>query len=869
MAEVDGKVVMKAPDGRLYRIAPEEADSAAGNLGWKPASEEETAQRVAEREQYAKFGSTGQQALGALEQTVRTGTLGLIPGSGTDAEIAGRESVLREHSPVVSFGAQALGAALPGIATGGAASGLAGAAGLGARGVTIASTLGEGLVGGLADEIEQARFEARDVSAGNVMLFGLGGEIVGRALPKGLAMGAGKVKRALSAVDEVAGEGVPSALAAAEARSVATQAKQARGMPEGPERAEALRRTAKEQYDAMGPELAEDLDYVVAKAGDMGDTTSSSRVTQRLKDTISDESPAQVEFFTQSKQVMSEAQKRLRTPIDAGDAPTPPARAPDGSIPEPVPDTPKSASAPLASGDRTGFGKRFDAIVNGSLKRLDKTTDNVEQFLILRDAKKQLQGLSKKMSLVKNPGDAVLHDEMREIIDTTQRSIGEGLKNKSLFGAAAEIESDINASWHEKILRGIGVTEGDLFRKVDVDYKTGKLVHEADPGKSRSFLKQDAVDRTLTQRKLEQVLEGVEELAQAHTRHGTWDADDVTALRQRVGRIRESLKLADEIQAAKHADDATIGPKSPKGKGGGIGEEAAEFVLESIVGSAIPFAGQFLRLGKRIAGIDKAGKAATKTAARNLAGVGLGHAERALGGMGAVTAPAARTALSRFAGDYSGPEESFEAKRKILEDDQISPEVLYEVMGQTMGDLPKVAPELFQELSARTAQKIRYLRENMPAGLNVSLLYPNGTPPSQSALRDFATMWNTAMDPETVLEDINNGTATPLQMQTLKETDPDLYDQLKSDVIEQVGANFRDVPTSTKVQLDLLFDADGLAGPMFSTDAARYIGEALNAQREMKGPPPMPSAGETPGGGKGPSGLEAIKTSVTNRGTGS
>lgn len=852
MAEVDGKVVMKAPDGRLYRIAPEEAESAAGNLGWKPASDEETAKRVAEREKYAKFGSTGQQALGAVEQTIRTGTFGLLSGSGTDEEISGRESVLREHSPVVSFGAQALGAALPGIATGGVASGLAGAAGLGARGIGIASTLGEGLAGGLADEIEQARYEARDVSAGNVMLFGLGGEIVGRALPKGLAMGAGKVKRALTAVDEVAGEGVPSALAATEARSVATQAKQARDLPKGPERAEALRRTAKEQYDAMGPELAEDLDYVVAKAGEMGDTSSSKRVTERLRETIADESPAQVEFFTASKDTMARAKEALRTPIDTG------APLEKGAVAE-----------TLASGDRAKFAKRYDRIVGESLSKLDKTTDNVEQFLIVRDTNKRLQQLSKDIGLVKNPADRELQNQMREVVDTTRQKLGGGIRDKSLFGAAAEIEADTTASFYDKVLSNLDSTEKDLFRSVGVDSKTGKITHEADPSKARSFLKQDAVDRTLTQRKLEQVLEGVEDLTQSHTRHGTWDPDDVAKVRERVGRIREKLGLADEIQAAKHAEDPAIGPKNPKQKGGGLGEEAAEYVLESIVGSAIPFAGQLLRLGKRLAGIDKAGRTATKAAARNLAGVGLGYAERAMGKVSNATVPAAITALSRFTGDHSGPEESFEAKRRILEDDKIAPEVLYEVLGQTMGDMPKVAPELFQELSARTAQKVRYLRENMPAGLNVSLLYPNGTPPSQSALRDFATMWNTAMDPESVLDDINNGTATPLQMQTLKNTDPDLYEQLRADVIEQVGANFRDVPTSTKVQLDLLFDADGLAGPMFSTDAARYIGEALQAQAEQKVPPPMPASKDSGTGSKGPSGLEAIKTSVTNRGTGS
>ena len=70
MAEVDGKVVMKAPDGRMYRVAPEKAADVERDLAWKPATDAEAQKRQAEREKYAQFGSTGQQALAAGEQAV-------------------------------------------------------------------------------------------------------------------------------------------------------------------------------------------------------------------------------------------------------------------------------------------------------------------------------------------------------------------------------------------------------------------------------------------------------------------------------------------------------------------------------------------------------------------------------------------------------------------------------------------------------------------------------------------------------------------------------------------------------------------------------------------------------------------------------
>lgn len=866
---VDGKVVMKAPGGRLYRVAPEEAETAKKNLGWADASEDEASKRQAEREQYSKFGGTGQQALGALEQTIRTGTLGILPGSGTDEEIAGREAVLREHSPVVSAVAQGVGALAPALATGGAAVGAAGALGLGARGIGVASALGEGLAGGLAEEIEQARYETRDVSAGNVFLFGLGGELVGRALPKALAAGAGRLRRAVSAVDEVTGEGIGSALNAAEQQSLKGQARRAVDMPDGPERAEALRRTAPQQYERMATEGAEDLDEIVKKASEMGDTSSSAKVTQRLRDTLPDDSPAQMDWFTAQRKQMADAKERLRRPIDA---PEPePTTIPGESIPEPrtretlppkpqpwPPEAPPKAGAGLASGDRTGYGKRFDAIVNGTLKRLDKTTDTAESYLIIRDTKKKLQQLSKKMSLSKAPQDEILHEEMRKIIDDTWRPMKDGLKDKSLFGGAAEIEADINASWSERVLRGLGTTKKDLFRNVDIDFKTGQLVHEADPSKIRSFFKGDRVDRAIAQRKLDDVLEGAEDMAAAHEKHGTWDAEEIAQQRERIARFRGHAKLADDILAAKAA-------KAPETAGSSIGDEVAEFAVESAFG-AIPFAGKFIKLGKKLLGIDGAGRAATRATARKLAGAGAGHVERALSRVGDVAPVATMTALERFTGDYSGPQESFEAKKTILAGDTVSPDALFEVLGLALDDLPKVNPQLFQAIAARAADKLRYVREHLPAGISNTLLYPNGTPPSMSALREWATVWNTVMNPESVLDDIESGTATQLQMRTLQESDPDLYEQLRGDILEQVGTHFATVPLSTKLQLDMLLQADGLAGPMFSSDAARMVGDALKAKKNKPNAGPSPDGAGAIASMPGPTGLSAIQGSVTNRG---
>jgi len=895
------------------RMVPEDGVKAfTEQTGWSVSTAE---QRHAAKLALGGGMQAGDVVQGAAEKAVRTATLGLAGPMGQQERE--RQAALAEEHPYVAMGAQAAGALAPALVASTLTGGAGAALGLSASEAGLAAGAAEGLAGGTADEIEQARYETRDVSAGNIFLYGLGGEIVGRALPHGLAMGAGRIKRALTAVEEAAGEGIPSALAAAETRSVESQARLARDLPPGsPERAAALRDSASHQYERMAVENADDLGKLTETTARMGET-NGKRVKERLRETMADASPAQTEWFTSTRERLDAAKKEIRAPLEG--EPRPGARAPEapenpdalrehlgfeakaagdagaalgeavpdaalpepGAAPSPAPSAPLPEAAPKrAPRTRTianspgmaPIAKDFDSVIDKGLKRLDKTTDTAEQYLAAREVKQQLQALSDRVAKLKGPAA----EQMKGAIDGAWQHVADGLTDKSLFGAAADIEREISSPFRDKVAQSLGMVEQDLARGA------GDAGREFDPKKVRGFLKGDKVDRAVTQGHLERVLEGAEEQLAAHERHGTWEPAEIAASRERIGRIRESLGLADEIHVAKQEAIPVASKSKPDSFVGkamneatNAGESAlrglAESGLESIINHVVPFGGTMLKLGKRLVGIDGAARAATKQVARNLAGVGLGYAERAglslaRGAAGGAAAAGAMTALARFTGDYSGPEESFEAKRKILDAEQVTPDVLYDVLGQSLGDLPKVNPELFQQIAARTAGKVRYMRDNLPPGLQVSLLYPNGTPVSRSALRDFATQWNTVMDPESVLQDIDAGTATPLQMETLKGSDPDLYQQLRGDIIEQVGTHFAQVPMSTKLQLDLLLGADGLAGPMFSTKAADMIGEAMQAQKEQgqKAPPPPPS-GESKAGST-PSGLEAIRTSVTNRG---
>lgn len=206
------------------------------------------AEQIAQLERTEKYGSAGQQALAAVETAGRTATFGAWQGAGTPEEIAGRQRTLREESPGTAFAAQAVGTVAPALAGGALASGAVGAAGGAARLAGAAGVAAEGAVGGLAGEVEEAGAQGRPVSPGLAMLTGIGGEVLGRALPAAIRAGVNRVLPAKSAAAAVTGEAVADVSKSAARKARAQLAEDAFHMPPGPERDAALASTAEHQY---------------------------------------------------------------------------------------------------------------------------------------------------------------------------------------------------------------------------------------------------------------------------------------------------------------------------------------------------------------------------------------------------------------------------------------------------------------------------------------------------------------------------------------------------------------------------------------------------------------------------------------------
>lgn len=869
-----GQLVLRNPrTGDMRSVPTADADRIAADEGLDfPTPDEITAAN--EQQQY---GGAGEGLKAAAGLAARTASFGLT-GAPDTAQQA-RERVLRSSNlgQAASFGAQALGTAVPGVLGGGVGGAAAEALGLGARGAALAGAVGEGAASGLADEVEQARAEGRDVSAGNVALFGVGAELFGRAVPALLGRGASRLRRALTPADAlVEGESV---LGKAEMKAAARASNDVADIPLGPDRDEFVARSADSHYERLATESRTAFNSADKAFRDLGDV---SKKPERVAHLVPETAPVQARWANEAAHDATRtADDLVRGPVPRetldlpggmlDDADAGAAAAYEGGIPLPQSPGVKSYATKIAKDLRAGAD-----LMQGA-------DDSVGWFIAGDQTKRAAQKRIVELgSAIRRQGvaldDQVALKGLRDRLVEFEGGLRSGLEDESRFGNAALYQQDVNRAW-VKYLEGVEYVDGKLSTTLR---KRGGFIDTRpertyDPAKILSMLQQDKeVGRQVFDEQLDKVARGMEDMAAAHKKWGTADDAQIAGLEKDVRTIRDSIAGADDVQAStkrfqqRQEYEKTVRENERASERARKATEepavaAPPDALGTVLGVAgmVPGLGGIVRMGRLVAGFGAAGKAIASRSAR-LAVRGFGTIEEGLARLPRAAVPLTATALERFTGDYPDAHTSFAAKKQVLQAMQKDPEVLLRALGDAFHDLSDLNPRLHADLSARYVRSASYLAQNLPAGVSVSMVYPDGYPPSTSAVRDFAVLWNSVLEPDTVFDDVAVGAAEPAQLDALEAVHPDLYADLQNSVLQEVSESYEDIPVQTKIWLDILFKGDGLAGALYSTRAAGYIDQARQAEAEQaqqQNPElDLGTPGETAGQ---PRGIAAIKTGVS------
>lgn len=799
----DTRVLKDPVTGELISVPAAEADARAAAEGLDFA----TLNEIQTKNDREKYGSAGQTALAATELALETATLGL---AGPDTSEAGRKrrEVLRRESPIIGFGAELAGT-VPGVLAGGGAGALARGAGAGARAAGIASAVAEGGVSAYAQEQVLAREEGRDIDIGNILLYGVGGEIAGRVVPKALGSGLNRIADALTPAKAL-GDQADNVLVRAEQRAAQSGTDIAEALP-GPERDRFLRDNARDLTNQASERARSGLDAANRQFQDLGDLSKKRR---KIANLVSKEHPGQDRWVNDQ--------------LDALEA----ARLEANGL----------ASAPGLA----GMSKKLEAFLVDAEAKLTSSRKAADRFIEADGVKRGLQKFHVSLSKSRMQAlDPVYHEQMMSIVDAVQENMRRGLEDESLWGRAGRFQADVNSAWHNRWFKGAPVAEADLARITGRDFDA-KAITEFDPAKLRSFLEKDKVGRGLTEEKLNDMLDGYQEMAEAHRKWGITDEKALDKLQRDVADVRKTLEEADEIQSSV--------PRADKA-------DAAEAAMDSLVSQGLPVVGSaYVGLKRALRNVNTAGKSHVRSSMSTMVngvrrvGRGLKRVGQVGGPVGVVAAGHLRerqTTDARFRGDFPNLTQAFMARREQIVTALQEPEQLAAAVADSFGDLPDQFPDVHFRLSERFTQAFMYLGDNLPPGIENSLLSQHALPPDLRSIREFARLWEAVMDPGAVVADFASMTATPKQARAIEAVHPDLWAQMQMDTLEAV-ANSPKRPSWERMRYTAqMFQLGGALGGVWKPTVARNISNSLKVAppASMDRPAtPLPTSPSNPRG---------------------
>lgn len=226
--------------------------------------------------------------------------------------------------------------------------------------------------------------------------------------------------------------------------------------------------------------------------------------------------------------------------------------------------------------------------------------------------------------------------------------------------------------------------------------------------------------------------------------------------------------------------------------------------------------------------------------AKSPLGVGTGAAG-ALGTYAALKEPAmpdpeSQTPLQRFSEGYDHPSDAFRAARKMVLDWQRNPGALVDMIDGHIGDVGQQSPKLAREMTQQAMKIAAYLQDNLPGQRNVSVVYPDGTPPSRAEVRQFALRFDAAVNPAGVLADGRAGRLERTQVDTLQALWPKEYDALRAGVLEELGKG--KATPQTRQRMSLLFSFPSGVDPALGARTRAIVAAARGAQDAAKKPAP-------------------------------
>jgi hypothetical protein len=851
---VEGFAYVDSETGELVTLDADTPGSA--QTGLRPATPDEVA--GAKRGHAAQ--GFGQKALGLGEQAASGATFGLVRGTSPEAQA--RSQVLEAENPNLKTAARLTGTILPALATGG----LVGA-GLGAVGVTgrVAGALtfgAEELTQAAAYEMADAAETDRNVEIGNIAQ----GLLEGAAF-LGAARFAGKLgRRTASAVDDIAGD--PAQALARAHKASATAADVERATPtwaEAKHYAENVEQIHTEvnelgsqagdklfgrngsasrahnvsekkadifgkMKDADGVKVAESLDAYADQAELLAEKMASPQARSTIKQhaerlraaaglDVEDAAIAMDEYKKHLDlwrehlgQVKATAKMTAKANVAAIDEVLEPVRKglEDEAVWGKIWAAKQAKENALWSGpegiinSRARWQAKLMEREAGAAGRARQGLSSVPVFRMHGDMSERILGMSKhdRDYIIRNlKQDIKQTREMGEIKrmiggTETRASVDESLAD------LAEFEDAVNEI--DRIARTVNV-HGPRLKKLGVGQRSAgeELLDVAAPAVGAAFGgPMGALAGGLASRGLKKMaLDAMTPVAKESK------AATLSELRAAIA-ARNGMRASGKFRG----DPSKLDPAELKARLKGLGRKVTTAGKETLIEAA---GGTALAAGA----LGVANMAAETAAIKELDQHSKDATERA---MLTLASPEASILplpdiATRFQGEHATLTDAYRAKmadlRRLVDDPD-------EFIARTTAAFQPLAdaghPEVAAKLITRLMVGARYLMENAPPSIAVSMFTPDGGTPDEIAILQFAPIWEAVWRPTDTVRDFAQRLATPSAVRAIREVHPDVYARMLGQVFQTLAPGGPGVDFETKRYLDNTMQMGAALGRSFS-----------------------------------------------------
>lgn len=201
-------------------------------------------------------------------------------------------------------------------------------------------------------------------------------------------------------------------------------------------------------------------------------------------------------------------------------------------------------------------------------------------------------------------------------------------------------------------------------------------------------------------------------------------------------------------------------------------------------------------------------------------------------------------ATARFMGKRTDdPVEAWAEKSQLVTRAVQDPLALARTMAENLGDLPETEPEVFSQMVAQTMGVLSYLHDTMPTANGKSALDPEGFPPTELEINEWAGRWVGALHPLDTLDDLAANDILPEQMEAVRLHWPGEYQRFQAAAyghIHDLAQSGRIIPLQALEQIDRALELDGAGEPTLSQAFVDILNQARAQASQQQPPQPKP-----------------------------